>query len=58
VAQDVDADGGGETFVACPGVVDFGGKCVEGGGFLDGDDAEGLPELRLQRHAGAVTVES
>ena len=39
------------------GVVDFGCKLVQRDVAGFGDGAEGIPELRLQRHAGAVAME-
>src|SRR5688500_11192748 len=55
--EDVHADRRGEALSGRPGGVDLGGQRVERAALGGGDGAEGVPELRLERDAGAVAAE-
>jgi hypothetical protein len=57
MVQDKDADRRGKACIALAGIVNLGGKLVQGEGSRFSDGTEGIPEFRFQRNAGAVAVE-
>jgi hypothetical protein len=55
--KDENPDCRGKPRLTLSTFIDFGGKCVDGDPAFGGNDAQGIPECRLQRDTGAVAMQ-